>query len=385
MGNLYLAYNPGSSGTYNLSGSGLLSANTELIGYSGPATFNQSGGTNSILGNGLSLIAAANYTSVYNLSGSGVLTSTSEIVGQYGILNQSGGSNSTTTLTINANNGLSVGGSYVLSGVASLTASNGEYVSQTSPGLFTQIGGLNSTGFVNIGTQGTYRFSGGTLQVTSAGFTNRGIFDATGSNGIMSIAGSAIVDLSQAILVNTGSMSVNIGPRSLLLLPAGFDPNASFASFSNQGLTHNVGTPLVVPPGQGFVGAGNINDFVSCQGTIGASWTTSVGTFTSGINLTGRGLRFRQRQRQPLFRRLYCGQQSFSASGGTLTAATGYVGYSATGTFSHTGGSVTLGSLYLGYKAGSNGTYNLAGPAVLSTTNEYLARPAPGFLLRPPD
>ena len=154
MGNLYLAYNPGSSGTYNLSGSGLLSANTELIGYSGPATFNQSGGTNSILGNGLSLIAAANYTSVYNLSGSGVLTSTSEIVGQYGILNQSGGSNSTTTLTINANNGLSVGGSYVLSGVASLTASNGEYVSQTSPGLFTQIGGLNSTGFVNIGTQG---------------------------------------------------------------------------------------------------------------------------------------------------------------------------------------------------------------------------------------
>ena len=47
-GYLYLGYNAGSSGTYNLSGSGLLSAGySEYIGYSGSGSFTQSGGTNS--------------------------------------------------------------------------------------------------------------------------------------------------------------------------------------------------------------------------------------------------------------------------------------------------------------------------------------------------
>ena len=45
--NLYLGYNSGATGTYNLSDTGYLSAsNWEVIGYSGTGTFNQTGGTN---------------------------------------------------------------------------------------------------------------------------------------------------------------------------------------------------------------------------------------------------------------------------------------------------------------------------------------------------
>ena len=50
-GKLTLAYGSGSSGTYGLSGSGLLLVPTEYVGYSGTGTFTQSGGTNDLTGN----------------------------------------------------------------------------------------------------------------------------------------------------------------------------------------------------------------------------------------------------------------------------------------------------------------------------------------------
>ena len=143
-----------------------------------------------------------------------------------------------------------------------------EYVGYSGTGTFIQTGGSNSVGYLRIGSLGRYQFSGGTLQVTGGGLANQGVFDATRSTGLLTVAGSAIVDLSQATLVNTGSMSLSIGPNSLLLVPAGFNPATAFGSYSNQGLTHNVGTPLTILPGQGFAGNGTIADLVNCQGTI---------------------------------------------------------------------------------------------------------------------
>ncbi len=64
-----LGLNPGVNGSYNLGGSGLLSATLyEHVGYSGSGSFTQSGGTNSISGN---LTLAVNSLSVgtYNLNG----------------------------------------------------------------------------------------------------------------------------------------------------------------------------------------------------------------------------------------------------------------------------------------------------------------------------
>ena len=78
---LYLAVNPGSSGAYNLSGGGQLSALTDYVGVSGSGTFTQSGGINTVV---YSPYAAVNTSTLYlgynpgssgtyNLGGSGVL------------------------------------------------------------------------------------------------------------------------------------------------------------------------------------------------------------------------------------------------------------------------------------------------------------------------
>ena len=81
---LYLGYNPGDSGTYNLSGSGLLSASTEYLGYAGKGFFTQSGGTNTI-NSFLYLGYNAGGSGTYNLSGSGRLSvAISVAVGDYG-------------------------------------------------------------------------------------------------------------------------------------------------------------------------------------------------------------------------------------------------------------------------------------------------------------
>ena len=55
-GQLYLGYNPGGSGTYNLSGSGLLSASYEYIGFSGTGNFTSRAGS-------MRLPAVASFTS----------------------------------------------------------------------------------------------------------------------------------------------------------------------------------------------------------------------------------------------------------------------------------------------------------------------------------
>ena len=69
-GYLYLAYSS-SPGTYNLSGGQLLVDYAEYIGFYGPGVFTQSGGTNlvGILNGQLNLGAAAQSSGTYNLSG----------------------------------------------------------------------------------------------------------------------------------------------------------------------------------------------------------------------------------------------------------------------------------------------------------------------------
>ena len=72
-GTLFLGYNAGTSGTYNLSGAGSLAA-YENVGYSGTATLTQSGGTNNVV-NSLCLGYNSGSSGSYNLSGSGCFRS----------------------------------------------------------------------------------------------------------------------------------------------------------------------------------------------------------------------------------------------------------------------------------------------------------------------
>ena len=370
-GPLYVGANAGGSGSYSLSGSGLLSANSEYVGSSGTGTFTQTGGTNNVnsyYAGSLTLGANAGGSGAYNLSGSGLLSANSEYLGYSGTgsFTQSGGTHTTNSLYLGYNAGSS--GSYSLSGSGQLSATS-EYVGYNSgaTALFQQTGGSNASSFISIGSGGRYLLSGGMLDITgNGGISNQGVIDFTNSEGTLAIGNSCIVDLSQANLTNVTAMTVSMGTNSLLIVPAGFDPSANFAQYSNLGLTHTLGTTLNVPAGEGFGGSGSISDPVNCQGTIMAAG--------GGINLSG-GLTLSGSGTVNLGSgNLTTNDLLSGMSGGALSVANQYVGNGGTGSFTQTGGNNNInsyyGSLYVGYNSGDAGTYNLSGSGQLSAPSE---------------
>ena len=422
---LYLGYNPGSSGTYTLSGTGLLSATAQYVGYSGTGSFTQSGGTNSLAYNGGAYFNAGLYlgynadaSGTYNLNGASQLLGTSfEFVGYSGTGNftQSGGTNSLNggsfglylgytpgssgTYILNGRGLLSVPGMYVgfsgtgnctqsggtntvsgnlylgyspaasgtysLGGTGQLSAQN-EYVGYdpSSTALFQQTSGLNSATYVPIGSGSRYNFSGGTLQI-SGGLSNQGVFDGLGGAGCLSAANSCILDFSNGTLQNVASISVSVGANSLVIIPAGFERATQFGSYTSLGFTHTAGTTLVVPAGQGFGGWGAINDPVNCQGTISAAPSGSI-SLNNGLAISGSGT-------------VSLGDGNLTTndaisgmSGGALSANNIFVGNCGIGVFNHSGGICTAGLVYLGYNPSDRGTYFLNGTGQLSAYWQYV-------------
>ncbi len=151
---------------------GSLSASTEYVGKVGPGTFAQSGGTSSVSSNsgGLYLGYDSGSSGSYYLSGSGVLSAFAEYVAsndalsgvtggslsaftEYvgtfsnGTFTQSGGTNNVgSNLNLGYNAGSS--GSYNLSGSGALSAS-AEYLGDSGAGTFIQSGGSNSVGYLS--------------------------------------------------------------------------------------------------------------------------------------------------------------------------------------------------------------------------------------------
>jgi autotransporter-associated beta strand protein len=153
--------------------------------------------------------------------------------------------------------------------------------------LFQQAGGTNAVSYLSIGSSNSrYLLGGGMLQI-SGGLVNAGTLDGGGGTGVLSVAGSSLVDFSQGSIVNASSMAISLGTGSLLTGPSGFS-TAAFGSFNNGGMTHTAGTTLAVAAGQGFGGWGSINDPITCQGTI----TATPGEFVNlnaGLRLSGSG------------------------------------------------------------------------------------------------
>ena len=120
---LVVGHGVNSTGVYTLSGGALVANQSEYIGLSGTGTFNHTGGTNTINAGavgGFDIGVFAGSTGTYNLSGTGALmVNKSEYIGDSGrgIFNQTGG-----THTISAGHDLYLGynasgrGTYNLSG-----------------------------------------------------------------------------------------------------------------------------------------------------------------------------------------------------------------------------------------------------------------------------
>lgn len=146
-GALYIGNWGGSTGVYNLSGTGSLSVGgNEYVGNLGAGTFTQSGGSNTVA-LGLYVGFSSGSTGTYNLNSGTLSTGSLFSVGESGtgIFNQTGGSN-----TISSNSALFIGdqvgssGTYNLSGGALSTSTTDEIVGGNGAGTLNQTGGTNA-------------------------------------------------------------------------------------------------------------------------------------------------------------------------------------------------------------------------------------------------
>jgi hypothetical protein len=322
-GGVFLGYNPGASGTYNLSGTGQLAvgashystSNSVYVGYSGSGVFNQLGGTNTVKRGSLYLGFNSGASGTYNHS-SGTNTLTTENV-------MASGSRG---LYLGFNEGAT--GAYNLNGTGQLISEFGysEYVGYSGTGSFihsagtnTLKGGSNSLylGY-NTSANGTYELSD-TGQLVSptqyVGYSGTGTFNHSGGT-------------------NTGDLYLGY--------------NAGASGTYNLSATGQRSGALYI----GDMGTGAFNH---------TGGTNTTGDLILGNRLGGRG------------------EYSFTGNG-QLTAEREYVGYAATGTFIHSAGTNTIssGSLYLGYLAGSSGTYSLGGTGQLVNAAPSSPHPANG-------
>ena len=403
---LSIGTNTGGNGTYNLSGNGLLSAQGENVGNSGTGSFTQSGGTNNI-GNTLSLSGGTYSLSgsgllyvpvlyvqpgssgpagfiqsggtinigntlnmyggstAYTLSGSGLISAPSAYIGSSATLTQSGGTiNLSNTLYLGSGGGI---GTYNLSGSGLLSAQNenvgsaNAYPYSGSTGNFSQTGGTNAVSQLTIASSGSYTLGGGVLQVNN--LASQGTFGG-GATPANLLAGG-ILDLTSGTWQGLGNIHLSMAANSLLIVPSGFNPSTGFASYGSLGLTHTLGTTLVVSAGQAIVGNDSISDPVVCQGMLAAAASGAI-NLSGPLTLSGTGI-------------VSLGSGSLSTNdslsgitGGLLSSANHYVGYSGTGIFTQSGGTNSItgyGSLGLGFNSGSSGTYNLSGNGLLSVPN----------------
>ncbi len=213
---LYLGAYTGSNGTYNLGGSGQLSAWIAYVGYGGAGTFTQSGGYIN-LGSALGLGWNPGSSGVYSLSGTSRLSARSENVAMEGpgIFTQSGGTN---TISGGAGYGLSIGGNTGVSGVYNLSGGQlsaiGEAVGEVGPGTFNQSGGTNTaSGSLTIGNSssggGTYGLSGGQLSAASEYVGAPGVAGSFQQTGGANASPLLTISSSGSYVLAGGTLQVN--------------------------------------------------------------------------------------------------------------------------------------------------------------------------------
>jgi T5SS/PEP-CTERM-associated repeat protein len=331
---IYLGYNSGSCGTYNLSGSGQLSIGNEYIGYSGMGTFTQNGGINTVR----YMNIAANGT--YTLS-AGTLNISGGIENQ-GILDLSNSSaiiNATASI-IDFSNVIHTG-----AGKPSINLDSNSL-------LIVPIGFDSANYFKNYSNSGLLYYIGSDLNIPSS-YSIAGIGsinDHVYCQGTLSATPTYSINLKSGLTI-LGSGSVKLQNGSLYINDSNSGMYGGSLMTSNQ---------YVGSPGTGkFEQTGGTN---SSGNIYLGNNSGSIGTYDiSGGDISGPTS-------------LYLGYNSGSngtcnlSGTGQLHSVNLYIGYSGTGTFTQTGGTNSPNFCYLGYNSGSSGTYILSDNGKLSSS-----------------
>ncbi len=370
-GNLFLGNNVGSNGSYNLGGPGALSVSgTEYVGNLGPGTFSQSGGTNNAGGSYAGGIILGNNTAVsgsYSLSGSGLLAPYALVVGNLGsgTFIHSGGTNSIGSGGLTLGNYAGSSGSYTLSNSGQLSAVY-EYVGSSGSGTFNQLGGTNNVGGsslylgFNMGSSGSYTLGGsGLLSAENyeyVGQSGTGTFIQSGGTNAAS-PGSYL-----SLYVGNGlgsSGSYALSSSGLLSTYALYLGYSGSGAFTQSGGTNNLGS------GGLYLGydSGSSGSYALNGGLLAANGEEYVGYSGGGAFTQSGGTNDLGSSYSDLYLGSAAGSGSYNLKGsGVLSAADEWVGTYGPGTFSQSGGTNMVAGTF---SLGSSGTYNLSGGALL--------------------
>lgn len=353
--------------------SGSFTPQYEYIGYSGfNGTVNHSGGTNgsptaTYL---ISIGEGAGRTGTYNLSGTGVVNAGNTMyVGAYGtgIFNQTGGSNIVpTTLYIGAWTGSN--GSYTLQS-GTLNVSNPlvfsqEFIGYRGAGSFTQSGGTHTANSLSMavlaGSTGVYHLSSGNLNLGSLSLTGAGAATFNHSGGTNQVAGNVFLSAYGA-----GSAVYNLSGTGGLTVGSLFVGGEGTNAFTQTGGTHVVNGNLVMGAGTAsssgtyHLRGGTLTVGISVMQNLMGTGTLNIdgGTLTVGggngsidvDNLVLGSLAG------------YTGSHTLAGSG-TVTVGNVSIGQGGAGIFMQTGGTHTVSNnLTIAALPGSSGIYDLQG------------------------
>ena len=332
---LYVAQDGGSSGSYNLSGKGLLSPETEYIGQGGTGSFTQSGGTNAIYSSSAGLYRGyAQGSGSYNLGGTGLLSVAGyEYIGYPGTgsFTQCGGTNA-------VSNSIYIAGDAVYAlrggGVVALGESIGH---AGGTGSFMQSGGTNLVSSLYLGDvsgSGTYSLSGsGLLSAPNEyiGYFATGTFTQSGGTNTVS----------NVLYVGYTTGTYSLSGSGLLSAPTEYIGYASgTGSFTQSGGTNSVSGNLALGDGPNSAGTYNLDggllslsaltkgsgSSLFTQGPVSATFNFSGGTFQALLTFSTS---------VPIVLSTAGGNGVFDTNGNTLTLA---------GTLSGPGGLQKVGS-----------------------------------------
>ena len=241
--------------SYHLSGTGSIQTGGIGIGYDcTPGYFEQTGETS--VEAGLISIGTSGGEGTYTLDAGSLSTHKMKLGTAPARFTQNGGTCEVTEELL-----IRQDGAYELHDTAELDA----LYEMVLGGHFNQSGGTNSANYVEVAADGQYTFSGGVFE--STGVRLDGPFDFTGT-AVALAWGDSIVDVADGAFLGGENVSLTLGPRSLLLIRPGDNPDDWFQSLTNHGFTHTVGDTLTIPAGRGISGSGAITDHVECAGEL---------------------------------------------------------------------------------------------------------------------
>ncbi len=450
---LYLGYHPNSEGTYELSGTGeifpLGNGRDLYVGYEGTGHFIQTGGIVNLASCTIRVGFRQGSRGTYELSGTGQISAGTLRVGgsDAGSFSQSGGTVTTSTLFIQCYDSGSTssyaltegslstyvtwilsgegctgefihsGGTHAISGALRVgpdnygtgtyeLSSTGELSSQEETicyggegtGQFRQSGGSNTTSYLSIDSIGRYEFTGGELTINGS-LNVAGELDLLGSSVTIDAYNASMLNLSQGSIYGAEQATLIVGTNAFTVYATGHHPTDVFDNFINEGRLLESGSTLVVNPGEildGWVGL--VEGHIDCQGTINAidyGWYASfdlqggVMVSNGGTVNMGRGTLTVDNSISGINEgwlsayTVYIGKNNtalFMQTGGDMIISGTsvpdgclYVGRDHTGTYIHTGGTNTINAtLYIGSGSGAEGRYELSGDAQLSANKEYV-------------